>query len=143
MTSTIIKSDNKILNRVLAVDDSKAVLNLLCAHLDQIKNVEYVKAINYAETKALLEQQNENPFLCAILDLNLPDAPNGEVVALVQKYNIPSIILTSSIDKAVKQTITAQLVLDYVTKNDVKAIEYIANEVEHIYKNQYDKVLIV
>jgi len=83
MTSTIIKSDNKILNRVLAVDDSKAVLNLLCAHLDQIKNVEYVKAINYAETKALLEQQNENPFLCAILDLNLPDAPNGEVVALL------------------------------------------------------------
>jgi len=143
MTSTLIKSDNKILNRVLAVDDSKAVLNLLCAHLDQIKDIEHVKAINYAETKALLEQQNDNPFLCAILDLNLPDAPNGEVVTLVQKYNIPSIILTSSIDKAVKQTITAQLVLDYVTKNDVKAIEYIANEVEHIYKNQYDKVLIV
>jgi len=139
-----IKSDNnKILNRVLAVDDSKSVLNLLCAHLEQIKDIEYVKAVNYAETKALLEQQNDNPFLCAILDLNLPDAQNGEVVALVQKYNIPSIILTSSIDKAIKQTITAQLVLDYVTKNNVNSIEYIANEVEHIYKNQQDKVLVV
>lgn len=132
-----------IYNRVLVVDDSRAILGVVQAHLKEIEGIAVVTAANYAQTEQLLKKELESPFLCAILDLGLPDAPKGEVVDLVHKHNIPIIVLTGSIDSAVKQTMTAKLIVDYVIKRDMKEITYVATQVEKLYRNQYSKVLVV
>ncbi len=130
-------------NIILLVDDSRAILKLLTAYIEQNDFLQVVTAESYAGAKACLNQQGDSPFLCAVLDLHLPDAPNGEIIALVQQFNIPIIILTASRDIAIKQTLEAELIIEYVIKSEAEEIEYVAGIVSHIYYNQFCKVLLV
>jgi len=129
------------INRVLVVDDSVSIQNLISAHVQSISDIEIVFASSYAETETLLEKSPT--FLCAVLDLTLPDAPNGEIVDLVQKQEIPVLILTGSIDSAIKQTMDVSLVIDYIVKRNPNDIKYLATAVNNIYNNQHVKVLVV
>lgn len=134
----------QLLDKVLIVEDSTSIRQLVEAHIGQVKALEPVVVSTFSEAKTLLEKSGRgDQFLCAVLDLNLPDAPDGEIVDLVQKFEIPVIVLTGSIDAAVKQTMDAKLIVDYVVKRNVHEIEYVASLVRNIYKNQFTKVLIV
>lgn len=133
-----------LLNKVLIVEDSVSIRRLVGAHIAQIAALEHVEASTFDEVKELLEvSEGGQEFLCAVLDLNLPDAPHGEVVDLVQQYDIPVIVLTGSLDSAVKQTMDAKLIVDYVIKRNMNELEYVASLVENIYKNQFTKVIVV
>lgn len=132
-----------IYNRVLVVDDSRSVLGVVCAHLKEIEGIEIETAGTFAQTEKILRENQDVPFLCAVLDLGLPDAPNGEVVDMVHKYDIPIIVLTGSIDNAVRQTMTAKLIVDYVVKRNMNEIAYVATQVEKLFNNQFSEVLVV
>jgi CheY-like chemotaxis protein len=83
------------MDRILVVDDSQAISSLMRAQLDNLGDLKTESAASLAETKRLLA---ENParFMMAVLDLNLPDAPNGEVVDLVRGFDIPVVVRNSS-----------------------------------------------
>lgn len=133
-----------LLNKVLIVEDTASIRQLVVALIGQVEALDSVAVSSFSEAKALLNTNGEGEqFLCAVLDLNLPDAPNGEIVDLVQKFEIPVIVLTASIDAAVKQTMDAKLIVDYVVKRNISEIEYVASLVHNIYKNQFTKVLVV
>lgn len=133
-----------LLNKVLIVEDTASIRQLVVAHIGQVEVLNAVAVSSFSQAKALLKTSDEGEqFLCAVLDLNLPDAPNGEIVDLVQKFEIPVIVLTASIDAAVKQTMDAKLIVDYVVKRNISEIEYVASLVHNIYKNQFTKVLVV
>ncbi|QEP43954.1 diguanylate cyclase [Ectothiorhodospiraceae bacterium BW-2] len=137
-------ASHQLLSRVLVVDDSAAIRNLVEAHLREIEApIEPLLAATMRECQVLLEQRGAESFLCAILDLNLPDAAEGEVVSLVQQHEIPVIILTSSVDKAICKTMSARLVIDYVVKRHLDEIKYIAQLVGHLYQNQSCRVMVV
>ena len=129
------------LNQVLVVDDSISVRDLIAIQIQAISDIEVVFASSYSDTENLLK--NEREYLCAVLDLNLPDAPNGEIVDLVQKNNIPVIILTGSIDSAIKRTTNSDLVIDYIVKRNPNDIKYLASTVKNIFNNQFVNVLVV
>jgi len=138
-----VSQSHTIYNRVLVVDDSRSILGVVGAHLQEIEGIEVVTAGTYAATEKLLQENQDIPFLCAVLDLGLPDAPNGEVVDLVHKQDVPIIVLTGSIDNAVRQTMTAKLIVDYVVKRNMNEIAYVATQVEKLYNNQNATVLVV
>jgi len=138
-----VKQENMIFNNVLVVDDSRSILGVVTAHLREIDGIEITTASSFAETRQLLDDNQGLPFLCAVLDLGLPDAPAGEVVDLVHARDIPIIVLTGSIDSAVRQTMTAKLIVDYVVKRNMNEIAYVATQVEKLYNNQFSKVLVV
>jgi diguanylate cyclase (GGDEF)-like protein len=132
----------EIRNQVLVVEDSKDIQDVLAAFLDQIEAIEVVSATSLAEAEACLAEGGEH-FFCAVLDLNLPDAPDGEVVDLVRKQGIPVIVLTGNVDEDVRQDMRNKLVLDYVVKRDMAEIEHVAYIVGRIYENQQVKVLVI
>jgi len=133
-----------LLNKVLIVEDSISICQLVGAQINQVEELESVMASTFSEAKGMLEASDGgNEYLCAVLDLNLPDAPDGEIVDLVQQFGIPVIVLTGSLDSAVKQTMNAKLIVDYVIKRNMHELEYVASLVENIYKNQLTKVMIV
>jgi hypothetical protein len=47
-------------------------------------------------------------FFLAVLDLNLPDAPDGEVVDYVLAHQIPVVVLTGHYDDATRERMLAK-----------------------------------
>ena len=133
-----------LLNKVLIVEDTASIRRLVEAYIGQVDELVPVAVSSLSEAKKSLEERSKSDgFLCAILDLNLPDAPNGEIVDFVQQFEIPVIVLTGSIDGAVKQTMNSKFIIDYVIKRSSTEIEYVASLVKNLYRNQFSKVLIV
>lgn len=82
------------LKKVLIIDDSRSFISVLRAHiLNSYDYYEVVVAYSYQETQELLAQY-PGEFFCAVVDIHLPDAPNGEAVELTLEHGIASIVFT-------------------------------------------------
>lgn len=127
---------------VLVVEDSRSVRQLLCGLIDEIKGVRAQAAGTRAEAAHWLSIDPRR-FFCAVLDLNLPDAPEGEIVDLVRAYGIPVIVLTGSVDQSLREAMLAKQVIDYVIKSHATEIAHVADLVGRLHQNQSTKVLIV
>ncbi len=131
--------------KILLVDDSKTVTSNILDNLkDRIsdKNLEIFTATSKKECADLI-LEHKSKFDIAILDLGLPDAPNGEVVSFVDKFNIPFIILSgTTLDKNSK-LLSLDNLIDYVLKNGTFSIEYTSYLVDMFISNKNYEVLIV
>ena len=87
--------------------------------------------------------QNNNEYFIALLDLNLPDAPDGEIVDYIASKGIPSIVLTSNMNKQTRDEILKKDVIDYVYKVNMDDVYHILNLIERLLKNREYKVMIV
>ena len=129
-------------SKVLIVDDSPSICHLLCAYLAEIEGIEPVPAHTRQEAKALLNSHSAS-FMCAVLDLNLPDAPDGEVVDDVRALGIPVIVLTGTVNAAVRESMLNKQVVDYVIKGNPNEIRHVAYVVGRLHENRSVKILVV
>jgi len=129
-------------NTVLVVEDSKSILNLLRAYLNQLEGIDVISATSMAEAEELLTIHVEQ-ILCAVLDLNLPDAPDGEVVDLVQGHGIPVVVLTGSLDESLRKTMVEKNIVKYLVKRNTTELEKVTYIVGRIFENQDIKILVV
>jgi diguanylate cyclase (GGDEF)-like protein len=127
--------------KILIVEDNKALSKLIVKKMNASLDFDIVAVYSFAEAKALVEKDND--FFVALLDLNLPDAPDGEVVDMVLEHKIPSIILTGSMDKETRESILKKDVIDYVVKGNIDDVNYIFTLIERLHKNRGIKVLVV
>ncbi|WGO97954.1 response regulator [Saccharophagus degradans] len=130
------------MHRILVVEDSpivRKIINHVMAGFPQFKPV-YTTTL--AETKALLESEAESIF-AALVDLSLPDAPDGEVVDYVLNNHIPTIVLTGSFDKERREQLLAKGIVDYVTKEGRYSYQYALGVLARLVKNQKIKVMVV
>lgn len=128
--------------RVLLIDDSQAISRLLRARCQDIAGVESEIAGSLAEAQALLSHTPQR-FLAAVVDLNLPDAIEGEAIDLVQAYDLPVIVLTAHYDEAIRERILAKNIVDYLIKSSLHEIDHVAGLVRRIHRNCSVKVLVV
>lgn len=128
------------MKNILIVDDSKFILAYVEDALKLQKNASITALMSYKETKEILK---EKTFHVAILDLNLPDAQNGEIIDLVQEYDIPIIVLTATMNKKVQKIILEKDILEYVTKQNPKNISYVTTIVKRVLANYDEYILIV
>jgi len=135
-------SSESVRKKVLIVEDSRAIVNAVTTYLKNIIGVEPVVAMSLAEAEEHLANAADE-FFCSILDLNLPDAPDGEIVDAVHKYELPIIVLTGMIDESVRKVMREKMVLEYVVKRDMEEIEHVAYLVGRLYENQQIKVMVV
>lgn len=129
-------------NSVLLVDDSKAICALLCGYLRQIGGFTVETADSLAGAQALLAAHPER-FFCAALELNLPDAPNGEVVDAVRAHGVPVIVMTGSAEPAVRERMAAKNIVDYLVKQNSHQIEHVAYLIGRLRENRTTKILVV
>ncbi len=127
---------------VLLVDDSRFVKHLVSSKIDRIPGIRSVIADSMEMAEQILEEQSDR-FYLAITGLALEDSPNGEIVGLIQSFNIPVIVMTSTIDKKIRKQILKKNVIDYVLKKHMSELEYVIHLADRIHKNGQIKVLIV
>lgn len=128
------------MKKVLVVDDSKTILNKVKVELEKYDGIEPVFAKSYQEAMEVMQQSD---IQAAILDYNLPDAPEGEVIALADSYQIPTVILTGTVNKNVQNMILKCSVVDYIVKDGLSSIAAAVNAINRALKNYGKTVLIV
>lgn len=127
--------------KILIVEDNKALSKLMLKKMETHLNFDIETAFTFAETKRLIEKNSD--YFVALLDLNLPDAPDGEVVDYMLEHHVPSIVLTGSMDEKTRSIILQKEIIDYVYKGNIDDVNYIFSLIERLHKNQRIKVLIV
>ena len=130
------------MEKVLIVEDSQIVAKILLHIARQELSYDILYAKSFAESRELCEQHKGNIF-AAIVDLNLPDAPDGEVVDYTLEQKIPTIVLTGSFDEQRREKLLSKGIVDYVTKEGRYSYQYAINSVNRLFSNKSIKVLVV
>ena len=125
---------------ILVVEDSRMIASFLRHQLTELGHQVDV-AHSRADCAALLDKGQAEYFL-AILDLNLPDAQEGEVVDLVLSKDIPSVVLTASLNASVRERVLSRGVIDYVLKSK-NCVPQLIDVVKTLEVNSGRAVLVV
>ena len=126
--------------RILLVDDSKTLSKLIMLKVKNELGLEIDIAYSLAEAELFTKKYT---YTLSIIDLNLPDAPHGEIVDAMLKKQIPSIVLTGSIDKEFRKAILKKDIIDYVHKGGLDDIDYVIDIIKRLLKNRAHKVMVV
>lgn len=128
------------MQRILIVEDNKTLAKLMSKKISEELSFEVDIAYNLHEAKLFLRLHT---YFLTLLDLNLPDAPNGEIVDYVLKQGNKAIVLSANVDKDFRKKILEKNIIDYVNKNGVDDINYIIQNITRLQKNQKHTVLVV
>lgn len=130
-------------DQVLLVEDSEFFTKVVTRGIEERHGIKVISAKSMAEARVLIERHRSNFFL-ALLDLTLPDAPDGEIVNYVATRGIPAAIFSSRFNDDLRARVFAQTnVVDYILKNSPASIDYIVNMVGRLYRNRGIPVLVV
>lgn len=127
--------------QILLVEDARTFAKAISSKLTHELDCEITIAHSLKETKSALSD-SQNNFDIAVLDLNLPDAPNGEVVDFVISKGLPIIVLTASDDDQTREKILEKKVVDYIFKRTKEDIDYLSKLIRRVLANRQTHVLI-
>ena len=130
------------MKNLLIVEDSKTISNALLKLADKHQYYKVHIAESLKEATECIEEK-EIKFFTAILDLNLPDAPDGEIVDYIISKDIIPIILTGTIDNSLRDKILKKPIVDYLIKESYHDLENTINLAEKLLYLQNQKALIV
>lgn len=127
---------------ILIVEDQASIAKMTASMIKSRWNCHVTIASTFQQTKKLLETK-ASAFFLTVTDLNLPDAPNGEIVDLLLEHKQPIIAITGHFDQSLHEQLKEKGVIDYVLKRNINAYEYLANFVGRLYHNQQMKIMVV
>lgn len=129
------------MKKILVVEDSSTVLTMLKKEFAKHENIEVFYAQSYEDATKIV---NKNPDIkTALLDINLPDAPNGEIVALANLHTIPTVVLTGTLDKNIRNIIQKKDIAGYIIKDKPSSITIAVKNIMSILNNYDTTVMIV
>jgi len=124
---------------ILIAEQDKIIANTLHNLIKEKTGHECLVASNTKQTLLLLKQHNKDIELI-ILDLELPDTPEGGLVDPILKLNIPLIIFTKNVDDEDKYR--EKDIADYIVKTGPFSIYHALGVVEQILRNKHINVLV-
>jgi diguanylate cyclase (GGDEF)-like protein len=129
------------MSKVLVVEDSRTFSSMLSRRITEEMGHQVVVANSKAKAAEILDADAD--FFVALLDLNLPDAPTGEVVDLVLARGIPSIVFTGELNDTLREQFWDKRIVDYILKQNMDNVQYMLSLVERLHRNPGIKVLVV
>lgn len=126
--------------RIIIVEDNKSLAKLIALKIESALSIPIDVAYSLAEAELFTKKYR---YTFAVVDLNLPDAPNGEIVDKMLAKAIPTIVLTASIDKEFRNRFLQKEIIDYVHKEGVEDIDYVIETINRLLKNRSHKVMVV
>jgi len=127
-------------NRILVVEDNKTLAKLIAKKISLELDFEVDVAYNLSEAKLFLKRYK---YFLTLLDINLPDAPNGEIVDYALEKENRVIVLSGNIDKEFRKKMLKKNIIDYVTKSGANDVNYIIQNIKRLKKNQNHKILLI
>ncbi len=128
--------------KILIVEDSKFFSTAIRNRLSELEGIESFFATNYHDAKEFIIQ-NDGDFFIALLDLCLPDAPDGEIVELTHQNKIPSIIFSGQQVRDNLDYYYGMGVIDYVLKESPASLDYTISLIRRLLLNRQINILVV
>ncbi|KPH81945.1 MULTISPECIES: diguanylate cyclase [Bosea] len=128
--------------RVLVVEDSKTFSIALRQMIEAETGLKVTSCgcLKDLSTAILRDQEG---YAIAVVDLNLPDAPNGEALDWTVSHGIPTIVFTGTFDAATRTRIMEREVFDYVLKDSEFALGNLVGSVKRALTNKETRILVV
>ncbi len=128
--------------KVLIVEDSKTVSLGLKRWIQHDLGLECDVARSLAQAREMVGETGREYFI-ALLDMHLPDAPNGEVIDYMISADIPSVVITGAYDPEARKMVMHKDVVDYVVKSHPRDMPQLLKLIKRIANNRSTKVLVV
>lgn len=128
--------------KVLIIEDNKSFASILRQMISVTEGYSVDIIDNHKAANELLDSKSTDYF-AAVVDLNLPDAAEGEAVKSVLDAGIPVIVFTGSTNQELEDSLWRQGVADYAHKTGLHSVEYVAWMLKRLYNNRTIDVLVV
>ena len=127
---------------VLLVEDSKFFATMIRRRVQDELGFEVDWRATYEEAVQAIDCCKDS-YLVALLDLTLPDAPNGEIVEYAMKKGIPGIIFTGGFDGALRNKFISWNIVDYILKDSSTCVDTLLETIQRMESNQSISILVV
>ena len=125
---------------ILLVEDSAAMALMLKSRIESETAGEVEWCKTYAEAERALTQGR--PGL-ALTGMNLPDAPDGEIIDLLEEEGVPTILFTATLNRKVRERASAPHIVDYFIKDAKDTIDHIIRTIQRITEAAVASILVV
>ncbi len=142
MDERVTLSSEQLPGKLLVVEDSRIMSSLLLVAARKEFGTEPEVFTSYNDIERHLRKHGADYF-AALLDLNLPDAPHGEVVDLVVGKGIPAIVFTSEVSDTLRERMWSKRIVDYVLKDSLDNVQQVIDLVKRLNRNRALTVLAV
>ncbi len=129
-------------NTLLIVEDSFVQAKIIRKQFEALTNFNILVSHSMAETQEAVEQYR-NQIFAAVVDRNLPDAPDGEAVDIFLANKLPCVVLTASFDENLRQNFIEKRVADYFLKGSIDDLDPLIACIERLHANRKVKALVV
>lgn len=128
--------------KILVVEDSRTFSMALRRFLESETRLPVTTCDTVKDLREITAREAE-AYAIAVVDLNLPDAPDGEALDCTVQHGIPTIVFTGSFDPETRNRIMKREVIDYVVKDNEFALPNLVNAVKRALANQDTHILLV
>jgi diguanylate cyclase (GGDEF)-like protein len=128
------------MDKILIVEDDKRLAQYIAKKIKTTIDCEVDIAYSLSEAKLFLKLYK---YFVTLLDINLPDAPNGEVIDYVLNKDQKVIVISGNIDKEFRKKMLKKNIIDYINKGSISDTKYIIETIKRLFNNTKHKVLVV
>ena len=128
--------------RVLLAEDSNVFTSMIGGRMKELFGIEVEICRNFEELQ-LAYDRSSDPITLAISNINLPGAENGEALEYLIDLSIPTIVFTSTFHEGTRDQLLSKEIVDYIIKDNVFAVDLLAESVARFLTNHRHHVLIV
>ncbi|AGB71535.1 MULTISPECIES: response regulator [Rhizobium] len=129
-------------SRILLVEDSNLFTSMVRAKLKGLLDIDVEICRNFEELQLAYDKSSE-PIKLAISNMNLPGAEKGEALAYLLDLSIPTIAFTGTFLEGTRDELIAKDVVDYILKDNIFAVDMLAESICRFLTNHRHHVLIV
>lgn len=127
-------------DKILLIEDSVALSLLLTSKFREDIAAEILHCDSMKGAVSLLDKHK---FTLALTGLTLPDAPSGEILNVLERYRVPTIVFTGTVDEQSRQHYAEKKIIDYIVKNGKRTFDTVVKTVERILTNRQFSILVV
>ena len=131
-----------IARTVLIIEDSPVQAKIIRKQIQAYTQFDVRVAHSLADAEDVLREAHDTIFV-AVIDLNLPDAPDGEAVDLCLHWQMPSIVLTATFNEDIRRRFIERRVVDYFFKGSIQDMDPMVTSIERVFKNRFVHALVV
>ena len=126
-------------HKLLIIEDNQSIAKVQ-KHIGTKIGFDVDVAFSLEQAITLIE---EHDYFCAVVDYVLPDAPSGEAIPFTIGADIPTIVMTGKIDNQTRDTVLRYPIVDYITKENRQAYQYLETQLRRLPKNEHVRILVV
>jgi PleD family two-component response regulator len=129
-------------SRILLAEDSNVFTSMVGARLKELFDIDIEICRNFEDLQ-LAYDRSSDPITLAISNINLPGAENGEALEYLVDLSVPTIVFTGTFHEETRDKLLTKDIVDYILKDNVFAVDMLAESVCRFLTNHRHHVLIV